>query len=132
MLGTFVGVYEDVIVAAAKGVKVGVNDGVTVGFLVGVDVAVLVAVDLNVAVIVGVRVVAALAATEVSRQTGAESTFPYGARVLPRSSYIFTNFTDGNCLTVAINGRAMLYEVSSDLHLPFRKIWRTPFSINSM
>jgi hypothetical protein len=109
LLGVNVGVRESVNVAAAKGVAVGVSDGVLVGFLVGVCVAVLFTDGVNVGV--DIRVIVALGKAEESRQLGVESTFPYGLRVLPCSSYIFTNFTDGNCLTVAINGRAMLYEV---------------------
>jgi hypothetical protein len=83
-------------------------DGVTVGVLLGVSVGVKVGVMVG----VGVKI--------TSKQTGAESTRSNGLRVFPFSSYIFTNFTSGNCLTVSDNGCEILYVVPFGWHCPFK------------
>jgi hypothetical protein len=126
----FDGVKDGVIVIVADGIKLGVLLGLMVGVREGV--AVIVAVDVivevfdavtvivgvndgvEVAVIVGVSVMVGLGVYDASRQTGAESIFPKGAKVSPNSSWIFTYFTYGNCLTVAVKGRAILYAVPLD------------------
>ncbi len=62
----------------------------------------------KVCVMVGVSVMVGLGVKNGLKQTGDESILNDGLRVSPYSSYIFTYWTFGNCLRVAVSGCTML------------------------
>ena len=78
---------------------------------VGVEVWVGVSDGVKVSVTVGVSVIVGLGVKNGLKQTGEESILKSGLRVLPYSSYIFTYRTLENCLSVAVSGWTMLYEL---------------------